>query len=581
MNALRALRSWMMLVLATASLALPGVARAEDPLVEVPEIGQPTPEIAVRGSTVTVPGNHLPTKPGEIALMLGYTEIKRLSSVSADGRSLKFVVPDSAPLGPQLLRLGVGQPRSWLVPSDFPIGFLRVVADSKEPLTLSKASLSVVAPDSAGFSLIGEGMGGDIEDYVLLRDGSAIKLCAAKKPDCLAARFISRYELELFAPFDKAWLGVHELKLRRGDVTADGSVSLRFMAYSTLQVQTRSLGVSVLLLLFIAGLALVGPTYRIAPEKLIKNSAYRFTAFLIDPETDTYSLSKLQFYLWSVTALIGYTYLTLARAFAQGHLELVDIPENLPGILAVSSGTTVLSMVATTVRGPKGAGPASPSISDLVCVGGVVSPDRFQFLLWTLVAIGSFLFSVYMTDPASISDLPGIPSRLLWLSGVSAAGYLGGKMARKPGPVIDQIRIDPSSFALDIVGRNLDANAMFEIGQGHPLEHYLIPNETDGRLASVRERARTTSTTPDAATTDFATILRLRLRGLPEDVVGQSPPFTLTVINSDGQRASWPFEADGAAVTQWSVSPTSAAPPPTTPVAPPRATSVPSRVLAP
>jgi hypothetical protein len=65
-------------------------------------------------------------------------------------------------------------------------------------------------------------------------------------------------------------------------------------------------------------------------------------------------------------------------------------------------------------------------------------------LLWTLIGVGAFFLAVLDNGPGTISELPAVPERLLVLMGISSAGYLGGKMARAAGPVINEISITPA-----------------------------------------------------------------------------------------------------------------------------------------
>ena len=180
-------------------------------------------------------------------------------------------------------------------------------------------------------------------------------------------------------------------------------------------------------------------------KKARASTAAPFTAWsalFLDLETDTYSLSKLQFYLWTAAALFGYTYLVLSRLFVQG-AEWPQVPDNLPGIVGIGIATTVGAQVATNIRGPKGSGTQLPNLGDFVMSGGVVAPDRVQMLVWTLLGVGIFVVAVAQHLPTEIDKLETIPSTLLVLSGISSAGYLGGKLARKPGPVIDEFQIEP------------------------------------------------------------------------------------------------------------------------------------------
>ena len=90
-----------------------------------------------------------------------------------------------------------------------------------------------------------------------------------------------------------------------------------------------------------------------------------FQRFLLDPETNTYSLSYLQLFLWSATSIVAYLTLVIARALVQGAVEWPDIPGNLPGLIFISAGTTALAEGITAIKGPKGGGPSEPNWTDL------------------------------------------------------------------------------------------------------------------------------------------------------------------------------------------------------------------------
>lgn len=184
-------------------------------------------------------------------------------------------------------------------------------------------------------------------------------------------------------------------------------------------------------------LSFVQKSYRIG------GADYKLRMLFLDTETDTYSLSKLQFYLWTVAALFAYSYLFVSQVYVQHTGTWPDIPSNLPGIILVAAGTAVGAQVVTSSRGSKGAGDEEPSLADFITSGGVVAPDRFQMFVWTILGVGAFAYSVLQKSPGLITELPTVPNNLLVMMGISSAGYLGGKMARKAGPVINQINVDP------------------------------------------------------------------------------------------------------------------------------------------
>jgi hypothetical protein len=219
--------------------------------------------------------------------------------------------------------------------------------------------------------------------------------------------------------------------------TPSQELPFRVFKMGTAQVAVISFAIALALaLLPLFLLRFVQKGYKIA------GGDYRFRMLFLDPETDTYSLSKLQFYAWTVASIFGYAYLFISRVHVQSG-SWPDVPATLPGIILVSAGTAIGSQMVTAANGPKGAGEEAPSFSDFITSGGVVAPDRLQMLLWTIVGVAAFLYAVLQLAPGTITDLPGVPERLLVLMGISSAGYLGGKMARKPGPVINEISIVP------------------------------------------------------------------------------------------------------------------------------------------
>jgi hypothetical protein len=168
---------------------------------------------------------------------------------------------------------------------------------------------------------------------------------------------------------------------------------------------------------------------------------FLLSALFLDEETQTYSLSKCQFYAWTLAAILGYVFFAVAMSIVQGSAVFPDIPEGLPGILLFSAGTSVLATGIVSTKGCKGAGEVHPTLADFITTGGVIAPERLQFVIWTVVGIFTFLTIVFKSDPVTVSGLPRIPDGFLQLMGISSAGYLAGKLARKPGPVIRNLSV--------------------------------------------------------------------------------------------------------------------------------------------
>lgn len=555
-----------------------------------------TPTEVMRGGAVTLVGDNLPSDKAKTFIWLDDFEAGHPLSVSADRKSLMFVVPnagqpvnasgeaegDPEPLLARRYVLSFSEGRGG---RKIAAGVLRITPEKLPPLRVDAVSPTIVYPNTKQIVLTGDGMGGRMRDYLLLVDGTEISLCAAEEalPKCdpkapangdcckgLNARFSSDHQLEILGWDDsnsatgeelgkfqdatgQVLSGDHKLGLRVGDATGGKAVTVAFSSHSTATIRYTALSISLLLLAAMVALVVLGGS-----KHYVGSRQFVGKAFLIDTETDTYSLSKLQFYLWSTAALFAYCYLSLSRCLVQGKLDIADIPENLPTILGLSAGTAITSIGIAKLRGPKAAGVIHPRFGDLLSSGGVVSPERFTYLLWTIVAIATFLLNVWNVDSMVLNDLPKIPQGLLALSGLSSAAYLGGKFARGAGPVVDEVlstKLPPNAkgFALLLMGRNMAVDATFEV-EGQSITHLLDPvAHADRRaIAGKREEGERAG--------QYAKSLTIVLTTLPETwdaALKQEPDpnhlIKLTVANPDGQRAE--VEVPRTALTPVPVSP--------------------------
>jgi hypothetical protein len=230
------------------------------------------------------------------------------------------------------------------------------------------------------------------------------------------ARFTSPRQLQIDGPFPKEWRGSRKLSVRAGDVDAQSALTVRFMPTDVRSVKWWAALWSSALIAALLALAMFGSgTYNIDPRELLEKPVKRLGVFLLDRNTDTYSLSLFQIYLWTAAALFGYVFLTISRVLCQGVLEIADVPENLPGILAVSTTTAVASAGIAAQKGPKGAGDAHPSIKDLISTGGIVQPERLRLLAVDSRCRRCLPVAIVKADPTSLKTLPAFRSKCLWL----------------------------------------------------------------------------------------------------------------------------------------------------------------------
>jgi hypothetical protein len=262
------------------------------------------------------------------------------------------------------------------------------------------------------------------------------------------------------------------------------------------------------------------------------------TYMFIDPQSNTYSLSKLQLILWSAAAILAYTYLVASQSLVQGNWVLPKVPEGLPMLLGLSATTTALAVGATGFRGSKGAGPVHPGLADFISTGGVFAPERLQFFLWTILGTIGFIAGTLAQDPGTVTKMAEIPENFNQLMGASSLGYLAGKFARKPGPVIKHLDPPPpypsAKGALPkeirIVGENLSPRAEVRLNGVLLPPDQVVPDPN-----------------PPPESKEFVSTLIVTPKKAESAVHGVA---LMKVTNPDGQSAEWDNSHSGSPTDQ-------------------------------
>jgi hypothetical protein len=282
----------------------------------------------------------------------------------------------------------------------------------------------------------------------------------------------------------------------------------------------------------VGGLLVIGRHVR---ESVAANPSHLrlLSWMLLDEQTNSYSLSKLQLLLWAAVVLYCYLYFFLASVFVQGRSDFPPLPTNFGWLLGVTGGTTLMTTFLTRARGSKGAGGSTPVLSDLVSTGGVLAPDRLQFLAWTIVGCVGYIMLVLREQPELLTLLPELKPELVSVMGVSALVYLGGKAVRLPGPIINEgvatFDAAKDELTLKIKGQNLYKDAVAII---------------DGVPADVSSRPKST---PMGSGVDPSLMSELEL--VIKGSMWKTGDHSLHLINLDGQFAEAWFAVDAPQLT--------------------------------
>jgi hypothetical protein len=151
------------------------------------------------------------------------------------------------------------------------------------------------------------------------------------------------------------------------------------------------------------------------------------------------SLSAFQFLCW--TLLISFLYITLwfLQLLNGGMGAPPPIPESVLALMGISVAIPLASQGISSYknRKPRGKGETfvGPDYASMLEEEGKPSLLRFQMFLWTLASLVLYtgLFFVSVNNAADIPalvnlGLPTIDTTLLFLMGLSAAGYLGNQV---------------------------------------------------------------------------------------------------------------------------------------------------------
>lgn len=140
-----------------------------------------------------------------------------------------------------------------------------------------------------------------------------------------------------------------------------------------------------------------------------------------------YSLSKVQFGVWTVIISCTYVYLSLSS-----HVCVLTLTTSSTAVilLGISAGTAAFGNIIDQSQSNQAAHPRHQNapgegfFKDILSDDQGISIHRFQNVVWTLIAITIYLFRI---NPHECS-LPEVDNSILTLTGISSATYLGLKI---------------------------------------------------------------------------------------------------------------------------------------------------------
>jgi hypothetical protein len=326
-------------------------------------------------------------------------------------------------------------------------------------------------------------------------------------------------------------------------------------ALSTLIVFALTTLVTLLLIVIVYALARQSKKANF-PQSLKQSNTRNLNSFewlVLERQTNTFSLARVQFVWWLTIIIFGYLFLFIGRGVIQGVWEFIPL-SGFAYTFLISLVTLVTAQATSTIRGGKGSGDVNPAWSDLVVHGGVVALERVQQVIWNLI-IGIAFIVILLVTYTSASSLPTIPQEILVLMGISAGGYIGGKAVRKAGPHISQIVLwgEHTGYNADLQ-LTISGDHFSQAGGVILQIVYLDESQNERpetRIEVTQDNVFTLEPDPDNPG-EFCRKLQVNLNALnpppnyqPLEWLQEfsdnfmATKVKITLINADGQRAVW------------------------------------------
>lgn len=172
-----------------------------------------------------------------------------------------------------------------------------------------------------------------------------------------------------------------------------------------------------------------------------------------------FSLTKVQFGVWTVIISSVYIYLSLFK----GDCAAAPINKTALMLMGIFAGTAVASSFIDKNeigdnRPRHQNGPSQGFFIDILSDDNGISIHRFQNFAWTLIAITVYIYKVSLVR--SGCDLPELSDTLLALTGISSATFLALK-SKENDPPIQEVQQENSAVS----GSNVTSNGVQQMAK--------------------------------------------------------------------------------------------------------------------
>lgn len=191
---------------------------------------------------------------------------------------------------------------------------------------------------------------------------------------------------------------------------------------------------------------------------------------LLDRATNTYSLSKFQAFVWTITLFGSYLYVAICNGILKDG-KIPDFNVTLLGLMGISYGG-LISANHLNKKNPKNEiNVRPPSLSNLIMQNGMIDITRLQLFGFTMLTIYLYFFNLYNAN--ILDGMPDIPNTLHGLLLSSQGGYLGGKMIGDKTAVNhinpSRVSISEKNITISLIGSGFVPGMKVMIDNSEPI----------------------------------------------------------------------------------------------------------------
>ncbi|MEM7180464.1 MAG: hypothetical protein AAF518_06105, partial [Spirochaetota bacterium] len=214
---------------------------------------------------------------------------------------------------------------------------------------------------------------------------------------------------------------------------------------------------------------------------LITRKWFYFPEILIDKRQNVYNIAYFQSFLWTLTFIGSYFYISVAKLFLLKDGELPGFSFSLVTLMGISYGGLISSNMIEKKKFTNKLKTTPPKFRDVFySEAGSIDIAKLQLFGFTIVVIIIYIANLFTSS--SLSKLPEIPATLQTLLLGSQTGYLGSRYTEENTGIHfiqpQEFRIAQEGQSIQIIGGGFSSGMKLLLDGFDPVETEFINSKS-------------------------------------------------------------------------------------------------------